>query len=390
MRRFTLPISLIRKHAQRIYIARIEKSMPGSQDQDWRASISYLKSRPWLVVFWHVSQGLTSCVSYLYFDLPRSDWIKLLAVPVILSIAGSTIASRFQDRARQYELLDKFLKDTELLLLSRGNKNSRQDHKIRAAILKSRSLALMQDLNVENKQTVIRLLAELRRTNRRDDGISLAYLDLTKANLNQLDLSQADLSNVDLTEASLIRANLDGAMLFRSRLVNAILRGSNLKGADLSWANLRGSQLGSEHSLLAEIRNSAKSGIPLSDHLLTIISLDTANLEGATLEQSDLRDTNLQSVLFTGANLRGADLQNANLATANLKGAKLRAANLRGADLSNAIFDGAVLDHVVFDQANLDGAQFRGAMGLTPAQLKRARNWSRAMYDPSLSSLLGL
>jgi uncharacterized protein YjbI with pentapeptide repeats len=377
-------------HAQRIYMARIEQNLTGSQEQDWQASIDYLKSKPWLVMLWYLNQGLTTSASYLFFDLPQSDWVKLLAVPVILSIAGSTIASQLQDRARQYDLLDKFLKDTELLLLSGSNKEPRQDLKIRTAILKSRSLALMQGLNVENKQTVIRLLAELKRTNRRDDGISLAYLDLRKANLNQLELAQVDLSSADLTEASLIRTNLDGARLLRAKLANAILRGSNLKGADLSWANLRGSQLGSEHSLLTEMRNSGKSGIPLSDYLLTIISLDTANLEGATLERSDLRDTNLQSVIFTDANLRGADLRNANLATANLKGAKLREANLRGADLSDARFDGAVLDHVVFDQANLDGAQFKGAMGLTPAQLKRARNWDKAIYDISLSRLLGL
>jgi len=371
-------------------MSRIEQNLTGSQEQDWQASIDYLKSKPWLVMLWYLNQGLTTSASYLFFDLPQSDWVKLLAVPVILSIAGSTIASQLQDRARQYDLLDKFLKDTELLLLSGSNKEPRQDLKIPTAILKSRSLALMQGLNVENKQTVIRLLAELKRTNRRDDGISLAYLDLRKANLNQLELAQVDLSSADLSEASLIRTNLDGARLLRAKLANAILRGSNLKGADLSWANLRGSQLGSEHSLLTEMRNSGKSGIPLSDYLLTIISLDTANLEGATLERSDLRDTNLQSVIFTDANLRGADLRNANLATANLKGAKLREANLRGADLSDARFDGAVLDHVVFDQANLDGAQFKGSMGLTPAQLKRARNWDKAIYDISLSRLLGL
>lgn len=389
MRRSRLPFSLIQKHAQRIYMMRVEQHLAGSEEEDWQASVDYLKSRPWLVMLWQINQVLATSASYFFVDLPRSDWVKLLAVPVILSIAGSTIASQLQERARQYNLLDQYLKDTETLLLSDKQNEMRQDHKVRAAILKSRSLALMQGLNVENKQTVIRLLAELKRTNRRFDGISLAYLDLRKANLNEFELEQADFSSAGLSEASFLRTNLNGAILVRANLANSILRGANLKGADLSWANLRGSQLGSEYSLLAEMRNSAKSGIPLSDYLLTIIRLDTADLEGATLEHADLRDSNLNSVNLIDANLRGVDLRNANLATANLEGAKLREANLRGADLSEARFNGAVLDHVVLDQANLEGAQFKGAMGLTPAQLKRARNWDKAIYDSKLSTLLG-
>lgn len=77
MRRSRLPFSLIQKHAQRIYMMRVEQHLAGSEEEDWQASVDYLKSRPWLVMLWQINQVLATSASYFFVDLPRSDWVTI-------------------------------------------------------------------------------------------------------------------------------------------------------------------------------------------------------------------------------------------------------------------------------------------------------------------------
>ncbi len=97
----------------------------------------------------------------------------------------------------------------------------------------------------------------------------------------------------------------------------------------------------------------------------TIVSLKDANLSGANLWYASLWSVNL-----SGANLSGA-----NLSGANLSGASLRYANLRYANLSNA---------------DLNNTNFKGASNLTVNQVKLAKNWKLAIYEPSFRQQLGL
>ncbi|MEQ9670829.1 pentapeptide repeat-containing protein [Coleofasciculus sp. G2-EDA-02] len=128
-----------------------------------------------------------------------------------------------------------------------------------------------------------------------------------------------------------------------------------------------------------------KQGIPLtninlSGAFLSDIKLPKARLDGAKLNQTLLNGAKLQK-----AKLINASLQNAALIDANLKGA-----NLLNADLSNAALSQADLTQVVLKDANLEGANLTDTKGLKILQIKQARNWQSACYDPSLRRQLGL
>lgn len=95
-----------------------------------------------------------------------------------------------------------------------------------------------------------------------------------------------------------------------------------------------------------------------------IIDMATVDLHGASLSSIDIRDTYL-----AGANLSGADLHNANLSFAtlvftNLSGANLTGANLQASDMHNANLSGA----------NLAGANLKDVIGITSAQLAKAKS----------------
>jgi len=92
--------------------------------------------------------------------------------------------------------------------------------------------------------------------------------------------------------------------------------------------------------------------------------------------QSDLKEANLSGADLEAAAMSLSDLSMANLSGAYLVQADLRKTNLRQADLSNANLTRANLGEADLQQANL-----RGAVGLTPQQIKQAQNWERAIYD---------
>ncbi|MRW76305.1 pentapeptide repeat-containing protein, partial [Staphylococcus aureus] len=63
---------------------------------------------------------------------------------------------------------------------------------------------------------------------------------------------------------------------------------------------------------------------------------------------------------------------------------------LSGADLSNVNLSNAYLWKAQLINANLSNADLMGAWGLTPEQVKSARNWEKAKYDKDFRVKLGL
>ncbi|MEB3249125.1 MAG: pentapeptide repeat-containing protein [Merismopediaceae bacterium] len=418
-----LPQSLIKEQAYQIYKRRIAQEIEGNSDDDWKAAIMYLEKHNWVILKWQFKQNLIRLGTLFFISLPKSDWVKLLAVPVVLSFAGAMITFKLQEKSRQYDLLDRYFKDLENVLLDKDTKSDKNQNPknsvktlsdketnknsknidLSSIIVKSKSFAILQSLDVDKKQIIIRFLAESNLIRVKNscvksdenitsniDGVSLAYLDLKKINLNRLNLQQADFDNTDLSEAHLIRTDLSEASLCQANLYKTRLQGAKLKGAKLFEANLSESFLGAEDNLLEKIKQANNSGIPLSDSLARLIDLNTASLEFALLERANLSKSNLRGVNFTSANLREANLQKADLSGAKLEEAKLREADLSGADLNGAKLDGATLEMAILNGANLEEADFTGAKDLEPPQVKKAKNWEKAIYDPDLSKRLGL
>lgn len=82
-------------------------------------------------------------------------------------------------------------------------------------------------------------------------GLDLSYADLTDANLRGADLYGANLSHAHLTDADLTGANLFVASLDDAGLTGAILSGADLEKTSLEGARLEGADLETAKNLKA-------------------------------------------------------------------------------------------------------------------------------------------
>jgi hypothetical protein len=132
------------------------------------------------------------------------------------------------------------------------------------------------------------------------------------------------------------------------------------------------------------------SGINLNNALLSNASFKSAQLtcvtrDDGTRECTKIRNSNLSYSNLQKVNLFDADFQKSKFRYAKMQGAKLRNTKLQGAD-----FEKAELQNATFPGADLESANFIGAKNLTPEQIKSAKNWEKACYDPELRIKLGL
>jgi Pentapeptide repeats (8 copies) len=97
------------------------------------------------------------------------------------------------------------------------------------------------------------------------DGVSLAGVPLSKANLSELKLPGADLSNADLSWANLSKADLSKANLPWANLPWANLSKANLSEAHLPWANLSWANLTGADLSWANLSWANLTGISLSE-----------------------------------------------------------------------------------------------------------------------------
>ena len=158
------------------------------------------------------------------------------------------------------------------------------------------------------------------------------------------------LRDAELFDFIFIAANLDGINLFDANLEAANLESANLFHANLSRANLSRANLNYAHLINADLSLAVLIGAELN-----YAHLNNANMEGAYIENADFRSANLKDACLSKANLTNANLTNTNLTNANLINTNLI-----------------------------------NAKNLTPEQVKAAKNWDKAQYDPEFRKLLGL
>ncbi|MEI2582376.1 pentapeptide repeat-containing protein, partial [Scytonema sp. PRP1] len=221
------------------------------------------------------------------------------------------------------------------------------------------------------------------------------YLIGPNVNLTGARLTTINLSDVDLRGANFSRADLRGAYLNSTNFSRADLRGANLNGANLRSADLSGANLENalydKNTVFPDKFNLTQQKMYLigPNVNLTGARLTNINLIGAHLSGANLNSTNLSY-----ADLSYADLSRANLSSANLNGANLNGANLRSADLSGANLSGAALGCYTFFTKNFTEkticTNLKGVKNLTSQQIKAAKNWEQACYDPELRQQLNL
>jgi uncharacterized protein YjbI with pentapeptide repeats len=214
---------------------------------------------------------------WLLFSLPKLEWMKLLAVPLAITLAGSVISRQVQREANQNSALKAYFDQLEKLTFDRELLADKPNTGA-IPLARGRTVAALRELDHERRKQLMAFLQASELTTVKEEDkepvISFKRQDLTKLdlhgiNLRSADLSRADLSDAYLGDAYLKDANLGDANLSRATLSYANLFGANLNGANLSYANLSGANL---------------NGANLSD----------ADLSGAYLCRTTLpKDTNL-------------------------------------------------------------------------------------------------
>lgn len=128
--------------------------------------------------------------------------------------------------------------------------------------------------------------------------------------------------------------------------------------------------------------------------------LKRRELRNTEIRNVELRRTDLSGVDFSGVDLSGIDLSGAKLIHSDLSGAKLiatdlsgvdfRSANLSGVNLSSADLGGAKLSNADLSDAILWNKKLGEAINLNTEQIKKAKNWKKAIYSPEFRKKLKL
>ena len=102
-----IPPALLEKTALKIYQRRLKRGVEGDASSDWEQATERLTKQPWRIWWWQFwrivflapAKGILSAArgvwSFFWKTLPTSDWVKLLGLPLTLSIVGTFATNRF-------------------------------------------------------------------------------------------------------------------------------------------------------------------------------------------------------------------------------------------------------------------------------------------------------
>ncbi|MBW4600693.1 MAG: pentapeptide repeat-containing protein [Calothrix sp. FI2-JRJ7] len=155
--------------------------------------------------------------------------------------------------------------------------------------------------------------------------------------------------------------------------------------------------------MLADLRDADLSGANLIGANLSLAKLNRADLTDADLTDANLSGADLIGAILSGANFSGANFRNADLKDANLNGVGFSTPKLNDVLIFQNIsqnvsnqqnyvknFDFAYIRRANRAHTALSGADLTEVKELTVEQIKTAKNWETAKYDPEFRSLLGL
>ncbi len=360
--------------AQELYKARLRLGREGNPLTDWLMAEKIVHSPLKKTLFasnrylQRFKETLIRSSNFFVFDIPRwfifsapkLEWIKLLAVPLVLAAAGSIITSQIQREANQNAALKEYFDQLDTLVFDQGLLS---DNPSDGAIVltRGRTVAALRELDHPRRQQLISFL--LASGLARVDGDAESIASFRDQNLSGIDFGEMDLTKIDFQEASLREANLKESFLDEANLQGVNLRNANLEWARLFQANLKGANLNG-----ANLKSSTLNGANLEGSFLS-----AANLEGAQLGGTNFKGARFYYATLRGAYLSGASLEGAFMIGVNLKGAYLFQANLKGASLRWADLGGANLEQAELQGANLNEANLEGVFRLTQEQLQKAK-----------------
>ncbi|MGK7895300.1 MAG: pentapeptide repeat-containing protein [Xenococcus sp. (in: cyanobacteria)] len=203
------------------------------------------------------AKGPSGLKAVMFLGVSLWEWIKVSFGPTVLGLISvflrqflaeqdkkkkkqqAEIARKAQlqekeiteDRLRHEKLKDYLDHMTGVLL--RENTLDDETDELLKAVVRARTIVVLQELEGKRKGAVIRFL---------EDCNVIKFLDLAKADLQEANLKGVNLSSTCFRKASFQGANLQDADLSNANLVDADLTNANLSGANLLKTNLKNAQ----------------------------------------------------------------------------------------------------------------------------------------------------
>lgn len=327
--------------AHRVYLNRQLRERSGDAHNDWQTAETIAQRPLKRLLFWG-SCGLLSTTKLGYrsakfiawdiprwgiFSLPKLEWVKLLAVPLVVAAAGSIITRNFQREAEQNRILKEYFALLETFTFEQDLLDEPLDSGV-VLLARGRTVSALRELDLSRRAQLIAFLNASDFTLIQPSGDSETFqepiISFREQDLSKIDLQGINLYSFDFRDTNFQGTNLRNTFLQFANLQGAKLQSTDLQDADLSAVNLRGAKLQS-----ANLQNSILGAVNLQNADLQAADLQDAFLQAADLQSADLQAANLQDAFLAVANLQDADFQ-----SANLRSAVLYRANLQGADLS--------------------------------------------------------
>ncbi|AFB20996.1 pentapeptide repeat-containing protein [Rickettsia canadensis] len=151
---------------------------------------------------------------------------------------------------------------------------------------------------------------------------------------NILSLEEADLRNAIMERVNLVNANMNKALLDKANLEYANLTGAILTDASAQFAKLSN----------ATLEKAEAEGLNIADAIAKNMNAKEANFKNAIMKRADLTKANLEKAILENADMQAAEALDAIFKEANLKQANLKAANLARINKAGADFDQAKVD----------------------------------------------
>ena len=291
-------------------------SKKGDSDKDWEQAekivrnpirtMLFASNRPFIQLKNPATQALKFIAwetpKWFLFSLPKLEWMKLLAVPLVIAAAGSIISGQIQRENTQNRALQAYFDQLDTLTFERNLLAELPEKPDTGAIVlaRGRTVAALRELDHQRREQLIAFLQASNLSKftdaepEREPVISFRFQNLSAMNLRHIDLSNVDFQGTNLREANLAGAdlsyaNLAGADLKDTNLAGAFLASANLARAEMWDANLEGAFLGGRANL---------AGADLRDANLAGAELGEANLAGAFLRRSEEHTSELQSPMY--------------------------------------------------------------------------------------------
>ena len=282
------------------------------------------------------------------------DWLKLLIIPVVLSV-GVTLLKRserevereIEDRrartdrhiAEERELefaLQTYLdKMTELML--QWKLRTSEAHAEAKHIGRVRTLTLLRRLDGKRKGVVLRFLSEA----------DLISNQATMVSLEGAELIECDVTNADITKATR-GFDLTNLLPKKSSVVGELF------GTVNEWIYRRSVTNATEENVFkAQLYGAVLRKVNLSKTVLAHSKFIWADLRETNFIDTDLSNADFEGADLTRVDFRGARLNGSNLCGANLTGAKISESQLRAA---RSLADATMIDGGIYDgHLNLSG-----------------------------------